>query len=155
MYPSISADGNWIAFPAVDVNGDWNIYLSHSSSGEAPVSLINEKKQFIWSAEISPDGSYVLYGTAYPWSTRIIPSSGGIPKIFDITWGDIQWRPDGSRLGGIIGGNINDTVPSEFWTFSPDGTDRRKEFTDKADRVFIQKLWLCLGTRWKICCLAA
>ena len=27
MYPSISADGNWIAFPAVDVNGDWNIYL--------------------------------------------------------------------------------------------------------------------------------
>ena len=40
MYPSISADGNWIAFPAADVNGDWNIYLSHSTSGEAPIKLV-------------------------------------------------------------------------------------------------------------------
>jgi serine/threonine protein kinase len=133
MYPSISADGNWIAFPAVDVNGDWNIYLSHSSSGEAPVSLINEKKQFLWSAEISPDGSYVLYDPNYPWSTRIIPSSGGIPKIFDITWDDIQWRPDGSRLGGYKRQTLGSKVPNEFWTFAPDGSDRRKEFTDTLD----------------------
>ena len=133
MYPSISADGNWIAFPAVDVNGDWNIYLSHSSSGEAPVSLINEKKQFLWSAEISPDGSYVLYDPAYPWSTRIISSSGGKPKIFDITWDDIQWKPDGSRLGGYKGQTYDSKVPNEFWTFAPDGSDQRKEFTDTLD----------------------
>ena len=41
-------------------------------------------------------------------------------------------------MGGIIGGNIDDTVPSEFWTFSPDGTDRRKEFTDKADEYLFR-----------------
>lgn len=133
MYPSISADGNWIAFPAVDVNGDWNVYLSHSSSGEAPVSLINEKKQFIWSAEISPDGSYIMYDPAYPWSTRIIPSSGGVPKILDITWDDVQWRPDGSRLGGYKGQNPLNNIPNEFWTFYPDGSDQRKEFTDTLD----------------------
>jgi len=43
MYPSISADGNWIAFSAADVSGKWNVYLSHSSSGEAPIGLITGK----------------------------------------------------------------------------------------------------------------
>jgi Tol biopolymer transport system component len=128
MYPSISADGNWIAFPAVDADGNWNVYFSHSSSGEPPISIINEKKNFIFSAEISPDGSYVLYYVQGEKNPRIIPASGGVPKILDSmgTFDDPQWSPDGRRLGGlkISGGYF------EFWTISQDGTGLRKEFTD-------------------------
>ncbi len=32
--PSMSADGNWIAFPASDQNDKWDIYLMHSSARE-------------------------------------------------------------------------------------------------------------------------
>ena len=120
MYPSISADGNWIAFPAADVNGDWNIYLSHSTSGEAPIKLVS--KEWSWSANISPDGSYILY------NSKIIPSSGGIPKILDSLWNihDVQWRPDGKLIGGWSRNNGQD----EFWTSSAEGTDLYKEFAD-------------------------
>ena len=122
MYPSISADGNWIAFPAVDVVGNWNVYLSHSSSGESPIKLVNGKKQLIWSADISPDGSYIFY------DGKLIPSSGGIPKILDSLWNfhDVQWRPDGKRIGGWSRNNGQD----EFWTSSAEGTDLHKEFAD-------------------------
>lgn len=123
LYPSISADGHWIAFSAADVNGDWNIYLSHSTSGEAPNKLVS--KEWSWSTEISPDGSYIFY------NDKIIPSSGGIPKILDSlkNFVDFHWRPDGGRLGfvkRIYGRDSQD----EFWTSSAEGTDLKKEFTD-------------------------
>ena len=123
LYPSISADGNWIAFPAADVNGDWNIYLSHSTSGEAPIKLVS--KEWSLSAEISPDGSYILY------NDKIIPSSGGIPKILD-SLADFRggkWSPDGRRLG-IIKRIYESGAHDEFWTSSSAGTDLRKEFAD-------------------------
>jgi serine/threonine protein kinase len=123
LYPSISADGNWIAFPAADVNGDWNIYLSHSTSGEAPIKLVS--KEWSWSTEISPDGSHILY------NNKIIPSSGGIPKILDSLndFRNPQWSPDGLRLG-FIKRIYESGVHDEFWTSSSAGTDLRKEFTD-------------------------
>jgi serine/threonine protein kinase len=136
MYPSISADGNWIAFPAMDVNTEWNVYLSHSSSGEAPVSLVNDKKQFIWSAEISPDGSYVMYNPNYPWSVKIIPSSGGVPKILDSLkyLSNIQWRPDGRRIGGYLGpySGFSYNGANIFYSSYPDGNNIKKEFLDTA-----------------------
>jgi Tol biopolymer transport system component len=128
MYPSISSDGNWIAFPAVDVHGNWNIYFSHSSSGETPISISNEGDRVIFSAVISPDGSYVLYYVEGERNPRIIPASGGVPKILDGIgeFMNPQWSPDGRRLGGIkTNGGYR-----EFWTFSPNGTGLRKEFTD-------------------------
>ncbi len=128
MYPSISADGNWIAFPAIDINGDWNIYLTHSSGGEAPVSLANEKKQLIFFAAISPDGSSVIYEWGGPSRIKIISTSGGLPKILDSleNFRNPQWSPDGRRVGGVNGtGDHN-----EFWTASREGNDLRKEFTD-------------------------
>jgi serine/threonine protein kinase len=128
MYPSISADGNWIAFPAIDINGDWNIYLTHSSGGEAPVSLVNEKKQFIFFAAISPDGSSVIYEWGGPSRIKIISTSGGVPKILDSleNFRNPQWSPDGRNVGGVNGtGDHN-----EFWTASREGNDLRKEFTD-------------------------
>ena len=138
MYPSISADGNWITFPAVDVNGDWNIYLSHSSSGEAPVSLINEKKnsKIIWSAQISPDGSYILYNPIYPWSVKIISSSGGVPKVLDslVEFSYPQWRPDGLRIGDMISKQGQD----EFWTSSSEGNELQKEFVDIPGQILFR-----------------
>ena len=143
MYPSISADGNWIAFPAADVNGDWNIYLSHSTSGEAPIKLVS--KEWSWSANISPDGSYILY------NSKIIPSSGGIPKILDSLWNfhDVQWRPDGKLIGGWSRNDGQD----EFWTSSAEGTDLNKEFTDTLGEQLFRNFCFCVVTRWKKHCL--
>jgi len=140
MYPSISADGNWIAFPAADVDGNWNVYLAHSTSGESPIRVVKENETIIWTAEISPDGSYVLY-SQLP-GVRIIPTSGGIPKVLDSLsyFINSQWRPDSRRIGGMIREGTYD----EFWTSSLDGNDLRKEFADSVG----QKLFRNFGFAW-------
>jgi serine/threonine protein kinase len=131
MYPSMSADGNWIAFSARDVEGNWNVYLSHSSSGEMPRILVKGNRELIWGAEVSPDGGTILYEES-SGSVRIISSTGGIPLNADSLNGadDLHWRPDGKRIGWGLGLNVWEKKHIEFWTSSPEGTDLRREFVD-------------------------
>ena len=58
-YPGLSADGNWIAFPATDEYNSTEIYYMHASGGE-PKKLTNDS---LWkfTADISPDGSQIAY----------------------------------------------------------------------------------------------
>jgi len=60
-YPSLSPDGKWIAFPAADVNGKWDIYYMHVNGGE-PRKITSDGTRFIQqTASISPDGSQIAY----------------------------------------------------------------------------------------------
>lgn len=34
-YPGLSPDGSWVAFPAADVNGKWDVYLMNTYGGES------------------------------------------------------------------------------------------------------------------------
>lgn len=131
MYPSMSADGNWIAFSARDVEGNWNVYLSHSSSGEMPRIIVKGTHDLIWHSEISPDGGTILYEMELN-SVRIVSATGGTPLNLDSLndFDDLQWRPDGKRIGGDLGLNLWTKKHIEFWTSSPEGTDLRKEFVD-------------------------
>ena len=51
---------------------------------------------------------------------KIIPTSGGIPKILDslCNFMTSQWRPDGRRIGGRY--ENDEGTHDEFWTSSSD-----------------------------------
>lgn len=137
-YPSLSPDGKWIAFPAADANGRWDIYYMHVSGGE-PRKITSDATQFIQqSAHISPDGSQIVYdkpneqGTTYDLFT--ISSLGGANRKLAERASSAQWRPDGERIG-FIRQPTNPRIRSEsdhieFWTIGKDGVDLKKEYED-------------------------
>lgn len=75
-YPSLSADGNWVAFPSRDPDGVWGVYFMNSAGGDA--RRIATDSRLINSVYISPDGSQVVYAR---WSTPakffVVSSLGG------------------------------------------------------------------------------
>jgi len=136
-YPGLSPDGKWIAFPAADANGKWDIYYMHSQEGD-PKRITNDSSDFIQQvADISPDGSRIVYSRMKEQSNRfellVISSLGGNGKT--IAEGGVlaRWSPDSRRVGYMKG--ASNQYPSEsgkyeFWTVGADGQDNRLEFVD-------------------------
>ena len=137
QYPGLSQDGSWVAFPAADANGKWEVYLMNTSGGEPRrITSSDSSLAEITMTDISPDGSQIVYN---PFNRKtqkdeiyIVSSLGGLSKrIVEI--GMIpRWRPDGQRIGYILG---PDSSPSksgkrEIWSVKPDGSDNRLEFVD-------------------------
>ncbi len=137
-YPSLSPDGKWIAFPAGNANGEWDIYYMHVGGGE-PRRITSDATFFIQqSADISPDGSQIVYdkpsanGSTY--DIFAISALGGTSRKLTERGGSGQWRPDGARVG-FIRQPTNSRILSEspyieFWSVAADGSDLRKEFED-------------------------
>ncbi len=136
-YPSLSPDGKWIAFPAADANGRWDIYYMHISGGE-PRKITSDGTIFIQqSADISPDGSQIVYNRPNENNTSYdivsISSLGGTSRKLAESGGSPQWRPDGERVGFIRTLNSRLRAESshiEFWTVRADGSDLRRDFED-------------------------
>lgn len=142
-YPGISPDGKWVAFPAADVNGKWDIYYMHVNGGE-PRKVTSDATTFIQqSADISSDGSQIVYSRPNENNTVFeifaISSLGGTSRKL-ATGGECPlWSPDGKRVGFIRTTNRESRSESgkmEFWSVSADGADVRKEFTDS---IFVIK----------------
>ncbi len=143
-YPSLSPDGKWIAFPAADASGKWDIYYMHVNGGE-PRKITSDGSIFIQqSASISPDGSQIVYDKPNAEHTShdmyAISALGGISRKLAERATIPLWRPDGNRVGFI-------RVPTdshirsesdfvEFWTVGGDGQDVRREFKDS---LFVPK----------------
>ena len=137
-YPSLSPDGKWVAFPAADASGKWDIYYMHVSGGE-PRKITSDATQFIQqSAHISPDGSQIVYDKPSEQGTTIdifaISSLGGANRKLVERASSAQWRPDGERVG-FIRQPTNARIRSEsnhieFWTVGKDGIDLKKEYED-------------------------
>lgn len=137
-YPSLSPNGKWIAFPAGNANGEWDIYYMHVGGGE-PRKITSDATFFIQqSADISPDGSQIVYdkpsanGSTY--DIFAISALGGTSRKLVERGGSGQWRPDGARVG-FIRQPTNSRIRSEsqyieFWSVAADGSDLRKEFED-------------------------
>jgi serine/threonine protein kinase len=136
LYHSISADGNWLTFPAKDQDGTWDVYLMNVPGGTFS-RVTNEKSRYILGARISPDASLIAY-TYYPPSgvcrVKAIPSQGGGSRTLSDT-GMASWTTsEGSRISyGRVGayGEIPSASGSlEIWSVRPDGADLRHEFID-------------------------
>ena len=134
-YPGISADGNWIAFAARDASNEWSIYFMNVAKGE-PRRLTTEPFQAVGYAEISPDGSEVLYDRTPPGMPNgiyIVSSLGGTGRRIAEPGTGARWRPDGKLIGYVQSGGpfiVTKTGKREFWTVRPDGSESRLIFVD-------------------------
>ena len=139
---SISRDGNWIAFAARDESGEWAVYFMSVAQGQ-PRRLTTDTYKYVGTAEVSPDGSEILYDAMPPGKSHAIyavPSLGGSGRRIAEPGVEPRWRPDGRRVGYIRMGSDFDALPSqsgrrEFWTVGPDGSNDRLEFVDSASSI--------------------
>jgi eukaryotic-like serine/threonine-protein kinase len=133
-YPSLSRDGNWIAFPAADVDGKYDIYWMNTAGGKLN-RVTGESNHWMETVDISPDASQIVYGCVSKrnvvFKVKVVASQGGISRTLADTGCGPQWNPAGTRIAYVRMG----AVPSvsgklEIWSLKSDGTDNRLEFTD-------------------------
>jgi len=137
-HPSLSRDGNWIAFAACDDDNRWSVYFTNATKG-TPKKLVTEPYYRIASVDISPDGSEILYccqQTNKPGRIHVISSSGGPGRKIAEPGSDGRWRPDGTRIGYICLENDTPSGKREFRTVGPDGSGDRTEFVDTLGNVW-------------------
>jgi serine/threonine protein kinase len=132
--PGLSSDGNWVAFPANDGKA-FGLYFMNISGGE-PRKITKDSLAFPISADISPDGSQIVYDNlnleSHQIEIRIVSSLGSLNRLLVEVGSCARWRNDGHRIGYIRGGIQfpSDSRKLEFWTVRPDGNDNRLEFID-------------------------
>jgi serine/threonine protein kinase/Tol biopolymer transport system component len=136
FYPGLSGDGNWAVFPARDEKGKCDVYFMNVSAGE-PRRITSDSSAMIARAVISPDGSQIVYNpldiATGMYELRIVSTTGGVSKRIARPGLIPTWRPDGKRVGYVLGRGSyvpTKTGKLEFWTVNPDGSDNRREFTD-------------------------
>ena len=139
---SLSRDGNWIAFPAKDERGRWDVYMMNVAGGK-PFRVTYESAFFLETADLSPDVSQIVYdcvkelGAGATYKIKGIPSQGGAPQTLADSGCSPKWRPDGARIGYARDGSK--LIPStsgrfEVWSVKPDGSDSRRELIDTVAR---------------------
>jgi len=137
----LSRDGSWLAFDVRDANDLCSVYFMNVAKGN-PQRLTTEPYRQIFSTEISPDGSDVLYDGmvgANPSAVYIVSSLGGASRKIAEPGRYARWRPDGQFIGYIRDGTHRTPSESgkrEFWTVKPDGSENRLEFIDSLSYVF-------------------
>jgi len=132
-YPGLSADGNWIAFPAMDENNVTEIYYMHASGGE-PKRLTNDSL-FKFTADISPDGSQILYTRwksrglgFFPLQLLTISTLGGSSKKLVDSTNANRWSSDGKSIAYVGLGPLG-RGPA-LWIMNADGSNKHLVFED-------------------------
>ncbi len=137
-YPGLSADGNWIAFPAADANGKWDIYYMNVTVGEPRRVTFDSSANLVGNAgaDISPDGGMIAYDRydtrRARYDTYVIPSIGGRSKRIAEACVGARWRRDGTRIGYIRYGRA---ARNAIWSVRPDGSDPRREVLDTLSSI--------------------
>ncbi len=136
-YPSLSADGNWMAFQAADANEKWDVYYMNVKVGEPHrVTFDSSTNPFgRGGVEISRDGGLIVYDRYNPKKNRfdiyVVPSIGGRSKRIAEHGIAARWRRDGSRIGYILEGRGR----ADIWSVKPDGSDPRQEVLDTSTDI--------------------
>ena len=132
-YPGLSADGNWIAFPATDEKGVTEIYYMNASGGE-PRRLTHDSV-FKYTASISPDGSLIAYtrGSSRQigfgdFSVWTVSTLGGEPKQISDNGLGGEFTPDGKRITYL--GRVPDGAGG-LWSANVDGSDKQLLGTER------------------------
>jgi len=131
---SLSRDGNWVAFPAVDEGGKWNVYMMNTAGGTYS-RITDESTLYLNGVDIAPDVSRIAYSCLYrvggAYNVKVASSQGGGSRTVADTGIVPHWTPDGQRIGymrGYLAPSASGRV--EIWSVRPDGSDRRLEFRD-------------------------
>jgi serine/threonine protein kinase len=132
--PALSRDGNWVAFPAIDSKGKFDVYFMNSTGGEAR-RITSDSSTFINFVDISPDGSRIVYDRADASGVRseiaIVSTLGGTSKRLVDPGLAPRWRPDGQRIGYARYKDLGSTSRfAELWSMKPDGSDNHREYMD-------------------------
>ena len=144
QYPGLSPDGKWLAFPAADANGKWDIYNMHLSGGE-PKRITADSAAYataFGTASVSPDGSLIAYTLLNQKTGRgevcVVSALGGSSRVVAPIGFGPQWRADGQRityLRRLSSGPISSISGwKEVWSVKHDGTDQKLEFVDSLGR---------------------
>jgi Tol biopolymer transport system component/predicted Ser/Thr protein kinase len=137
----LSRDGSWTAFAVRDESDLWSVYFMNVAKGD-PRRLTAERYGRIYAAEISPDGSEVLYDgnlPGKPSGVYIVSSLGGSSRRIAEPGICPRWRPDGQLIGYIRSGRYfapTESKKREFWTVRPDGSENRIAFVDSLSDPF-------------------
>ena len=136
--PSLSRDGNWVAFFARDEDQTWDVYMMNIAGGK-PSRVTHDSAFYFHGCDISPDVSQIVYDYQKfepnaVFKIKLVASQGGEGRTLADTGAYPKWRPDGGRIGYFRSGR-GSGYPShsgnfEIWSIKPDGTDNRLEFTD-------------------------
>ncbi len=131
-YPGFSQDGKWIALPAADETGKWDVYFMNVNGGE--VRRITSDPGFAADyADVSPDGSQVAYGVDAPTGRsqiRVVSSLGGASRLVAEDGTGPHWSPDGERVGYQLVPTESRSGKLELWSVRSDGTDNRVDYVD-------------------------
>jgi len=131
-YPSLSADGHWIAFPAADDRDKWDVYLMNAEGGE-PRRVTQDSNAYITRAHISADGSKIVYDVVdiagQKTELRTVTSLGGVrTRLLEGIWANpgysARWSGDGRRIGFFAIGKAT------FMTMTDGGQGQLPMFTD-------------------------
>jgi serine/threonine protein kinase len=137
-YPSVSRDGNWVAFSARSEDQMWDIYMMNITGGK-PSRVTHESSYLSQSCDISPDVSQIVYEWARlepngVFKIKLVASQGGESRTLADTGAGPKWKLDGTRIGYLRVGRstISPSVSGklEIWSIRPDGTDNHLELID-------------------------
>lgn len=131
FYPSISADGNAVAFSS-DRTGSFEIYFKQLIPGAREVQLTSDGGQNFEPA-FSPDGTVVAFYSRKRGGIWTIPTSGGTAKQLTNFGSHPAWSPNGSRIAFQsdplfdLGFNVSNAFPpSTIWTIALAGGEPRQ-----------------------------
>jgi Tol biopolymer transport system component len=104
-------------------------------SGGEPRRVTNDSDVYIDRADISPDGSQIIYGPnkGNTRQIRSISALGSDRKILFENATFPVWQPDGKRIfffRGLYAGTVSTSNKLEIWSGKPDGPEERLEFID-------------------------
>ncbi|MBA2702924.1 MAG: PD40 domain-containing protein [Blastocatellia bacterium] len=123
FYPSISPDGNTVAFSS-DRTGGFELYVKQLISGAREVQLTSDGGQNFEPA-FSPDGSLIAFYSKKRGGIWIIPTTGGAAKQLTEFGSHPAWAPDSSLIAFQsdvlfdLGFNVSNAFPpSTIWLVS-------------------------------------
>jgi Tol biopolymer transport system component len=130
---SLSSDGNWLVFPARDKQGKYDVYMMNISGGE-PKRITHDTADFMQTADLSPDGSTVLYNRRGSDDRNKIvatPMLGGSGKV--ILEGPLaaSFSRDGKHIRYLLYIPLREgQLTIQLWAMKLDGTDRELLIAD-------------------------
>jgi Tol biopolymer transport system component/DNA-binding winged helix-turn-helix (wHTH) protein len=123
IYPSISPDGNSIAYSS-DQSGGFEVYVKQVVSGGREIKLTSDGTQNLQPAW-SPDGKLIAYYSKDRGGIWVLPALGGVPRQISEFGSHPAWSRDGSAiafqsepLSDLLGSAI---ATSTIWIVSSEG----------------------------------
>jgi Tol biopolymer transport system component/predicted Ser/Thr protein kinase len=133
-YGGMSAEGNWLVFPAQDERGKFDVYMMNISQGQIR-KVTNDSSVRVYSATISPDAGTILYSRVNVETTEFelvrVPSLGGQGRVLIDTVTTGWFSDDGQNVYYVIQRGLPPArIVQQLWMCALDGSSRRLVMAD-------------------------